>query len=101
MFPTIPTPSDDALRQAAELRAGGSTWEQVGRKLGEDPATVRSWAAADPGRWTAALKAARREVVRDAFAEAALTLRRQLRSDDDRTARDAAGWFFRLVMTML
>ena len=101
MFPAASPPPDDTLRQAAELRAGGSTWEQAARKLGADAATVRGWAEADPQRWHAALKAARREVVRDGFAEAAFTIRRQLRSDDDRTARDAAGWFFRLFMTML
>src|SRR5436305_1851739 len=101
MFPADATPTDELLHEAAELRAGGLSWEVVARKLGEDVASVRGWAEADPGRWREALRAARRQVVQDGFAEAALTLRRQLRSDDEKAAREAAGWFFRLQMTLL
>jgi hypothetical protein len=101
MIRDTPPPTDEVLQTVAELRAGGSSWETVAKKLGHDVATVRSWAEADPARWRKASRAALRAVITDGFAEAALAFRRQLRSDDEKTVRDAAGWFFRLQMTLI
>src|SRR6516162_562488 len=101
MIPDTSQPPEDTLQEVAELRAGGASWETVAKKLGQDVATVRSWADADPARWRRAVRAALRAVITDGFAEAALAFRRQLRSDDEKTVRDAASWFFRLQMTFI
>ena len=94
-------PPPEVLRRAAEMRANGNSWEFVGRKLGVDADAARAWADADPVAWRQAVAHARTEITRDGIAEATVAFRQQLRSDDDRTVRDAAGWFYRLWMTML
>src|SRR5205823_5367444 len=75
-------PSDELLSRAAELRAGGSTWDAVAAKLNRSADTVRRWPALDPDRWQAALRAAERRLVAEAGAESVLVLRTLLRSED-------------------
>lgn len=83
-------PPDDLLALAAELRAGGMAWDAVAAKVGRATATVRRWPTAYRRKWAAALRAAEAQLVADATAESVHTLRRQLRSDDEKASRDAA-----------
>src|SRR5437763_156586 len=83
-------PPDSALARAAELRAGGASWEAVAEVVRRAADTVRQWPARYPDRWQAALRAAERKQACEATAEAVLVLRKLLRSEDEKVARDAA-----------
>lgn len=86
----LPPPSASLLRKAAELRAGGAAWEAVAATVGRAARTVRRWPTRYPRRWAKAIQAAERQLLADATAESVHTLRRQLRSDDEKASRDAA-----------
>lgn len=83
-------PPDGLIRTAAELRAAGTPWDAIGPQVGRSPATVRQWPRLYPKRWAAAYREGARQLRADAAAEAVHTLRRQLRSADDKASRDAA-----------
>ena len=55
-----PPPTDALLTRAAELRAGGLSWEAVAAKLGRAPGHVRRWPDRFPDRWRAAIREAER-----------------------------------------
>lgn len=81
---------DALLIRAAELRASGAGWSVVAQTVGRTVDVVRRWPMRYPDRWAVHLRAAERRQAADAAAEGLHVLRRQLRSDDDKTARDAA-----------
>lgn len=83
-------PPDRLLAEAAELRAGGSSWEAVAAQVGRAAGTVRRWPTLYRARWAAALRAAEARIATEAAAESVLTLRQQLRSEDHKLSRDAA-----------
>lgn len=83
-------PTADLLARAADLRAAGRPWDQVGADLGCSPETVRKWPLRYAGQWRRVAADAERRLVAEATAEAVLTLRKQLRSDDEKSGRDAA-----------
>lgn len=83
-------PSDAVLTRAAELRAGGSTWEAVAAKLRRSPETVRKWPTTYPDRWRTVLHHAERRLLTDTGAESVLILRQLLRSKDDKIKWHAA-----------
>src|SRR6266508_4144959 len=56
-------PNDALLNQAAELRAGGATWESVAAKLNRRADTVRKWPRDYADRWELALREAERRLV--------------------------------------
>lgn len=89
-MPRYVPPKDELIDTAAELRAGGASWDAVAAAVGRAADTVRRWPRAYPGRWQAAYRAAERQLLTEAAAESVLTLRKQLRSDDERAGRDAA-----------
>ena len=90
-MPTRPAAvSDKLLTAAAELRAGGAAWAAVAARVGRRPDSVRRWPVRYRKRWAAHLLAAERQLAADAAAEGVHVLRRQLRSDDDKTSREAA-----------
>src|SRR5690242_7107012 len=96
------TPETDALLlEAAELRAGGSSWDAAARKLGLAADEPRGLARAHRKLYRRYYADAYREVIDDSFAEAVLSLRRQLRSDDEKAARESAGYLARVWMTRL
>lgn len=81
---------DRLLAAAAELRAGGASWAAVAAEVGGTAERVRKWPRRYPRRWAAHLLAAERQLAADAAAEGVHVLRRQLRSDDEKTSREAA-----------
>ena len=89
-------PSDALLNQAAELRAGGSTWDAVAAELHRSVETVRKWPTAYAALWQPVLRAAERRQAIDSAAEAILILRQLLRSKDEAVRRDAARWLISL-----
>ena len=89
-MPAPKPPPDHLLAKAADRRAGGASWDAVAAQVGRAADTVRKWPAAYPAAWKKLLRAAERQLVRDATAESVHTLRRQLRSDDEKTSREAA-----------
>ena len=93
-------PSDAALARAAELRAGGSSWEAVAAKTNRAAETVRRWPTLYPDRWHAALRDAERRLVCEAGAESVLVLRQLLRSDDEKVRRDAARFLIDLRLEL-
>ena len=102
-MPANKPPSDDLLARAAELRAGGLSWEAVAAKIGRAADTVRRWPTQYPDRWQAVLHAAERRLVSEAGAESVLVLRQLLRSDDEKVRRDAARFlvYLRLELAKL
>ena len=82
--------SDDLLNRAAELRAGGAKWAAVAEELKKAVDTVCAWPRKYPARWKSALEAAERRTLSEASAESVHVLRTQLRSKDEKVARDAA-----------
>lgn len=94
-------PPKALLRQAAELRMAGSTWETVALAVGRAVATVRQWPQRYPALWKELIHLAEQHLLQETTAESVLTLRRQLRSDDEKTSRDAADKLlkFRLAKT--
>lgn len=78
------------IQQAAELRAGGAAWETIATEVGRASNTVRKWPTEFPSTWKRAIRVAERQLLTDATAESVLTLRKQLRSEDEKSSRDAA-----------
>lgn len=92
--------SHNLLRRAAELRVGGSGWEAVAKAVGRSVETVRGWPRLHPQRWRQALAEAEQQLLTETTAESILTLRRQLRSDDEKTCRDAADKLLRFKLAL-
>ena len=78
------------IQKAAELRAGGASWDGVAKEVERAVATVRRWPADYPVIWKRAFRIAEQQLLTDATAESVLTLRKQLRSEDEKSSRDAA-----------
>ena len=78
------------INQAAELRAAGSSWEAVAREVGRTLDTVRRWPTLYKSIWKEAIQRAEEQLLTETTAESVFTLRRQLRSEDDKSSRDAA-----------
>ena len=78
------------LADAAELKAGGASWEQVAARVGRRPATCRRWPVLYPDEWQRLLRSAERRLLAEAGAEGVHILRELLRSEDDKVRRDAA-----------
>jgi len=87
---SVKPPPDHLLALAADLRAGGAPWDAVADKVGRAAETVRRWPAVYPAAWSAAARAAEQRLLAEATAESVLTLRKQLRSEDEKAGRDAA-----------
>src|SRR5438105_111965 len=78
------------LTRAAELRAGGSSWDHVAEKLGRSIATCRRWPHKYADLWRRAYATAARERLAEGGAEGLRKLRELLRSGDDKTRQAAA-----------
>src|SRR5205807_5333015 len=96
------TPDTDALlSRAAELRARGASWEAAADELDTDPGALKALTRDAGPAYRRLFAAARREVSEEAFTEALFTLRRELRSKDEKGRREAAGVLLRLRMTAI
>src|SRR5262245_56367504 len=87
------TPSQKAIRllhRAADLRATGHTWHQVGRKMHRTGEAVRALTKRFPEFWEQVLAEARREVVGEARDEGLIALRTLLRSKDEKVKCSAS-----------
>jgi hypothetical protein len=78
------------LARAAELRAGGTSWEQVALTLGRSVATCRGWPHKYADLWRRVYATAVRERLAAGGAEALFVLREMLRSEDEKTRQAAA-----------
>jgi hypothetical protein len=78
------------VERAAELRAGGHSWEQIGKKFGCAAETARNWRKAYRGFWEDSIAAARREVANEAADQGLVVLRNLLASDDEKVRRDVS-----------
>jgi hypothetical protein len=78
------------LADAAELRAGGASWDSIASQLRLESSAVRQWPRMFPDRWIVAQRAAEAQVATEAAAESVFTLRQQLRSRDPKVSREAA-----------
>jgi hypothetical protein len=89
-MPRPQPPSDALFAKAAELRAGGASWDVVAEQVHRAVRTVTGWPRKYPDRWAAALVAAERRLAAQADSESVLTLRALLRSNDERVRWHAA-----------
>lgn len=80
----------ERVARAAELRAEGRPWAAVAEQLGLATATVQAYPRRHPKLWAVAERRAWDRALAEAAAEAVTTLRRLLRSDDEKVNRDAA-----------
>jgi hypothetical protein len=97
-----PTPAVlSSMREAAELRVGGLSWEAVGERLRRSPETCRHWPLTYPELWQALYRAAEERVINEAGAEAVLVLRQLLRSEDEKVRRDVAKLLATMRMELL
>jgi hypothetical protein len=97
-----PTPAVlSSMREAAELRVGGHSWEAVGEQLRRSPETCRHWPLTYPEQWQALYRAAEERVINEAGAEAVLVLRQLLRSKDEKVCRDVAKLLATMRMELL
>ena len=78
------------LQRAALLRAQGSPWAAVAKLVGVTARAARGWPLAHARLWRGATRLAEEHLLGEATSESVLTLRRQLRSEDDKTSREAA-----------
>src|SRR5206468_929490 len=101
MSPLPLQPEVALLERAAALRAAGSSWEVVARKLDTTPDELRALIRGSGRSFRRLFVAARREVLEESFLEGVFTLRRQVRSDDERIANRAADALVRLRMGMI
>jgi hypothetical protein len=83
-------PSDDLLALAAELRVAGVSWEEIARRVRRAVSSVRQWPSHYAARWHRFRMAAEQQQLADATVESIHTLRRLLRSKDEKTCREAA-----------
>src|SRR4029079_13469960 len=97
VVPRNQAPSDELLRTAAEMRAGGASWPAVGKAVGRSAATVGRWPCFYAARAGEYLAEASTDLLNEAAAEALLVLRRQLRSKSELVSKDAAGKIVRFV----
>ena len=93
--------SDALIVRAAELRAHGLSWDATAARVHTTPDELRQLVRDLAPEYREASRAARKEVADEAFTEALLTLRRELRSDDDEARRFAAGCLLKLRMTLM
>ena len=100
-MPNQKPPSDRALVFAVELRAGGSTWESIAKRLHRSPETLRKWPMQYPDRWKAAESEAERRVAAGAEGESVLCLRQLLRSKDEKIIWHAAKSLLGLRLDLL
>jgi len=96
-----PLDFDELMPKAAELRAGGSSWNQAGEKLKQSPDDLKALSLEYRADWRKLLSSARREVIGEAFAEAMNRLRKNMRLDDDERADRAAEVLVKLWMTLV
>ena len=75
------------LTRAAELRAGGISWEHVATTLRRSAATCRRWPQQYPDLWRRLYATAARERLAEGGAEGLRKLREMLRSEDEKTRR--------------
>ena len=75
----------ELLAQAAELRAGGQSWPQVGDKVGRDAETVRGWPRRYPADWERLYREAARHSTQLIHAMARAVLHNLLLARDDKT----------------
>lgn len=94
------TKSENVLKQMAELRAAGAPWAVVARDLSCAESTLHRRVRRAGAVWKRMLAAARSQLAREALAESVHTLRQELRSDDERSRRDAAGKLMRYGLAM-
>lgn len=85
------TPGPAALLvQAAEGRAAGLSWDEIATRVGRSPDTVRRWPRVYRRAWARAVREAEAQLLTQATAESVHTLRKQLRSEDEKASREAA-----------
>jgi hypothetical protein len=87
---TPPTTIVRAVETAAEMRAAGYSWAQIAATVRRSKETIRQWPRRYPAVWNRAAAETRRDLTLGAGGEALAALRDLLRSDDDRTRRNAA-----------
>ena len=70
------------LRTAAEMRSGGSSWDEVARRVHRTAGTCASWPRRHPRTWAAFYREAAQARHEEAGNEALFTLRTMLRGKD-------------------
>jgi transposase len=85
-----PNFSDELLRQAAVLRAGGRSWDAVAADLKRSVGTVREWPRKFRVRWRQLMSEAVAEQNRASVVESQTALRKLLRTKDAKVVQSAA-----------
>jgi hypothetical protein len=78
------------MEQAAVMRAAGSSWKSIAAALGRDVDTVQHWPQRYPEQWSRYYRAARSDLLGEAYGESITTLRMLMRSEDERSKLGAS-----------
>src|SRR5438067_76446 len=71
---------------AARLRAGGISWEAIGKEVKRRERTVRYWPYRFPAEWSEHYRVAEEQNLADAAGEALIFLRKHFRDEDGRAS---------------
>ena len=78
------------IERAAQLRAIGQTWDQIGRKMRRSSNDIRRWPKRFPEFWDKVISESRRLAVDEARDEGVTALRSLLRSEDEKVKCSAS-----------
>jgi predicted transcriptional regulator len=99
-MPAAKPPTPEQLALATEMRVAGATWEAIAQELGFSASAVRRWEKRFGKRWWQLTAFAERRLMAQATGEAVTALRQQLRSENEKTSREAAQRLIQLRIVM-
>lgn len=82
---------------AAELRAAGYSWDSISPKMGRSTRTCRRWPTLYPDDWDKRFYSATRRLAEEIGSEGRITLKRLLRSKDEKITEGAGKFLSRLL----
>src|SRR5262245_37829049 len=87
---TLPSSLLPLMTAAADLRAAGKSWAQIGEEVNRSAETCRHWPRRYPHAWRQLYREAEGHFTAEASVEARAYLRKLLRSKDDRIVLGAS-----------
>src|SRR5689334_11220487 len=88
------------MKQAAELRALGASWEMVGRQIRRSPRAVRRWPERYAADWSGLLREAQDTLLAQLAGESASVLRKLLHANADWIGQNTGKFFLSLFHTV-
>ena len=84
------------MKNVAELRAAGFSWDSIGPQMGRSARTCRRWPTLYPDDWDRLFELAERRIIEELGSEGRRTLKRMLRSKNEKLQQDTGKFLSRL-----